>query len=70
MIANRAFEPAGFRLALGLEDVDLAIDASRDGAVLMPIAGVMCDQFLSAFVEGWKTRTGAPSARSRRAMPG
>ena len=52
MIADRAFEPAGFRLALGLKDVDLALDASRDAAVPMPMAVVMRDQFLSAIADG------------------
>jgi len=52
MIADRAFEPAGFRLALGLKDVGLALDASRDAAVPMPMAGVMRDQFLSAVAHG------------------
>jgi len=52
MIADRAFEPAGFRLALGLKDVDLALDASRDAAVPMPMAGVMRDQFLGAIAVG------------------
>jgi len=56
--------------AAPLEDVDLALDAGRDATVAMPIAGVMRDQFLSAIADGWKTRTGPPSARSRRAMPG
>jgi 3-hydroxyisobutyrate dehydrogenase-like beta-hydroxyacid dehydrogenase len=37
---------------LGLKDVDLAVDASRDAAVPMPIAGVMRDQFLSAIADG------------------
>jgi 3-hydroxyisobutyrate dehydrogenase-like beta-hydroxyacid dehydrogenase len=52
MIADRTFEPAGFRLALGLKDVGLALDASRDAAVPMPMAGVMRDQFLSAVAHG------------------
>ena len=52
MIVDRAFEPAGFGLPLGLKDVDLALDASRDAAVPMPIAGVMRDQFLSAMADG------------------
>ena len=52
MIADRAFEPAGFRLALGLKDVVLALDASRETAVPMPMAGVMRDQFLSAVAHG------------------
>jgi 3-hydroxyisobutyrate dehydrogenase-like beta-hydroxyacid dehydrogenase len=52
MIADRAFEPAGFRVALGLKDVSLALDASHDAAVPMPIAGVLRDQFLSAIAHG------------------
>jgi 3-hydroxyisobutyrate dehydrogenase-like beta-hydroxyacid dehydrogenase len=56
MIADRAFEPAGFRVELGLKDVDLALDASRDATVPMPIAGVMRDQFLSAIADGLKDK--------------
>ena len=52
MIADRTFEPAGFRVALGLKDVELALDASHDAAVPMPMAGVLRDQFLSAIAHG------------------
>jgi 3-hydroxyisobutyrate dehydrogenase-like beta-hydroxyacid dehydrogenase len=52
MIADRAFEPAGFRLALGLKDVGLTLDASRDLTVPMPMAGVLRDQFLSGIAGG------------------
>jgi 3-hydroxyisobutyrate dehydrogenase-like beta-hydroxyacid dehydrogenase len=52
MIADRAFEPAAFRLALGLKDVEFALEASRDSAVPMPIAGMTRDQFLSAIADG------------------
>ncbi len=52
MIADRTFEPPGFRVALGLKDVELALDASRDAAVPMPMAGLLRDQFLSAIAHG------------------
>jgi hypothetical protein len=45
--------PAG-RLSSGarLEDVELALDASRDVAVPMPTAGAIRDQFLSPIADG------------------
>ena len=53
-IAERAFTPAGFRLTLGLKDVDLVINAAERVAVPMPIASVLHDRFLSAVARGLK----------------
>jgi 3-hydroxyisobutyrate dehydrogenase-like beta-hydroxyacid dehydrogenase len=52
MVANRQFEPAGFRLALGLKDVGLALEASQDVAAPLPLASVIRDHFLSAVAHG------------------
>ncbi|MDH6136779.1 3-hydroxyisobutyrate dehydrogenase-like beta-hydroxyacid dehydrogenase [Kitasatospora sp. MAA4] len=41
MIAERRYEPAGFRLALGLKDVGLALDAGAEAGVPLPFADVL-----------------------------
>ena len=52
IIADRRFEPAGFRLALGLKDVGLALQAGQDSAVPMPLASLLRDHFLNAIAHG------------------
>jgi|SRR5579872_3175288 len=51
-IAAEQFEPAGFRLALGLKDVRLALAAAEDAAVPMPFASVLRDRALSGVARG------------------
>ena len=48
IIADKKFEPAGFRLKLGLKDVNLALEAAGDSAVPMPFASVLRDRYLTA----------------------
>jgi 3-hydroxyisobutyrate dehydrogenase-like beta-hydroxyacid dehydrogenase len=52
IIADRRFEPAGFRLALGLKDVGLALDAAQESAVPMPLASLLRDSYLNAIAHG------------------
>jgi 3-hydroxyisobutyrate dehydrogenase-like beta-hydroxyacid dehydrogenase len=52
IIASRQFDPAGFRLALGLKDIGLALGAAEDAAVPMPLASLIRDQYLSAIAHG------------------
>ena len=52
IIADRRFEPAGFRLALGLKDVGLALDAALESAVPMPLASLLRDSYLNAIAHG------------------
>jgi 3-hydroxyisobutyrate dehydrogenase-like beta-hydroxyacid dehydrogenase len=52
IVANQQFEPAGFRLVLGLKDVDLALAAGHDSAVPLPLASLVRDRFLSAVAHG------------------
>jgi 3-hydroxyisobutyrate dehydrogenase-like beta-hydroxyacid dehydrogenase len=51
-IADEAFEPAGFKLRLGLKDVGLALEAAGASAVPMPLASLLRDQFLTAIAHG------------------
>jgi 3-hydroxyisobutyrate dehydrogenase-like beta-hydroxyacid dehydrogenase len=52
-IADRQFEPAGFRLALGAKDIGLVLDAAARRAVEMPVAKLLHDRFLEAMAEGF-----------------
>ncbi|MDR7273694.1 NAD(P)-dependent oxidoreductase [Catenuloplanes atrovinosus] len=52
MVRDRRYEPANFRLPLGLKDVTLGLTAGFDARVPMPFAGVLRDQFLDAIAHG------------------
>ena len=52
IIAQQKWEPAGFRLRLGLKDVRLALAAADAEAVPMPVASFIHDSFLSAVARG------------------
>jgi 3-hydroxyisobutyrate dehydrogenase-like beta-hydroxyacid dehydrogenase len=52
LIAEQKYEAAGFRLALGLKDVRLALAAAESAQVPMPIASLVRDKFLSALARG------------------
>jgi 3-hydroxyisobutyrate dehydrogenase-like beta-hydroxyacid dehydrogenase len=47
-IAQGAFEPAGFKLRLGLKDARLALAAAESALVPMPLGGLVHDNLLSA----------------------
>ena len=52
LIAERKFEPAAFKLALGAKDVRLALAAAEAAHVPMPVASVLRDGFLDAIAHG------------------
>ncbi|MGW4692972.1 NAD(P)-dependent oxidoreductase [Kitasatospora cineracea] len=52
MITRQTFEPAGFRLALGLKDVNLALEAGADTQVPLPLASLLRDSLLQAIAHG------------------
>ncbi len=52
LIADRQFEPAAFKLPLGLKDVRLAMEAGEAVGAPMPFASVMRDNFLDAISHG------------------
>jgi len=52
IIAEQRFEPAGFKLRLGLKDVGLALEAAYDTAVPMPLASLVRDHYLNAVAHG------------------
>jgi len=52
IIAGRKYQPPGFRLALGLKDVRLALAAGEAARVPLPFASVLRDAFLEAVAHG------------------
>ncbi len=53
-IAKDQFEPAGFKVPLGLKDLRLALAAADGLAVPMPMASLIRDQLLSAVARGYQ----------------
>ena len=52
LIADDRFEPAGFRLPLGLKDLRLALAAADEQLVTMPVAGVVREHMVAAMAQG------------------
>ena len=52
MIAQRRFEPASFKLTLGLKDVRLALAAGDSKSVGLPFGSILRDHFLDALAHG------------------
>jgi len=53
-IASRAYEPAGFRVELGLKDANLIIDAANETKTPMPLAHLAQERMLAAVANGHK----------------
>jgi 3-hydroxyisobutyrate dehydrogenase-like beta-hydroxyacid dehydrogenase len=51
--AEGRFEPAGFKLRLGLKDVKLALAAAEEVTTPMPLGSLLRDQFLSGVARGY-----------------
>ncbi|MFT4047194.1 MAG: NAD(P)-dependent oxidoreductase [Solimonas sp.] len=68
-IAEQRYEPAGFKLRLGLKDVRLALAAGDDANVPLPFASVLRDALLDAMAHGDGDRDWAALAKvaARRA---
>jgi 3-hydroxyisobutyrate dehydrogenase-like beta-hydroxyacid dehydrogenase len=56
MIARQEFEPAGFKLPLGLKDVRLVMAAADSLNVPMPVASLVRDHFISALAHGHENK--------------
>lgn len=52
LIADGAFEPAGFAAPLGLKDIRLTLAAAEDLRVPMPLASLLRDRFLTLLAQG------------------
>jgi 3-hydroxyisobutyrate dehydrogenase-like beta-hydroxyacid dehydrogenase len=73
LIAERRYEPAGFRLVLGLKDVGLVHEAAGAVRTPMPFASVLRDHLLEAVARGEGERDWAALAevvRRHAGLPG
>jgi 3-hydroxyisobutyrate dehydrogenase-like beta-hydroxyacid dehydrogenase len=52
LINSQKFEPAGFKLPLGLKDNRLLLAAAEENSVPMPMASLIRDRFLAALGQG------------------
>ena len=52
VIAHRKFTPAGFRLPLGMKDIDLVLKTATEVNAPMPTASLLRDRFISAIAKG------------------
>ncbi|WGJ14771.1 NAD(P)-dependent oxidoreductase [Methylocapsa sp. D3K7] len=52
IIASETYDPAGFKMALGLKDIKLALAAAETLNVPLPIASLVRDHFLSGLAQG------------------
>lgn len=52
LIVQERYEPAGFKLRLGLKDVRLVLGAAESMAVPLPLASLIRDRFLTAIAHG------------------
>ena len=52
IIAEQKFEPAGFRLALGLKDINLVLQTAAESTTPLPLASLLHDRWLSAIAKG------------------
>jgi 3-hydroxyisobutyrate dehydrogenase-like beta-hydroxyacid dehydrogenase len=63
MIASDKFEPAGFKLPLGLKDNRLLLSAAEEAQVPMPMASLVHDRFVAALAQGLEESDWAAIAR-------
>jgi 3-hydroxyisobutyrate dehydrogenase-like beta-hydroxyacid dehydrogenase len=66
MIVERRYEPAAFRLALGLKDLRLVLEAAEAARTPMPFASILRDHFLEAVAWGDGDRDWAALAEVTR----
>ena len=52
IVAQHAYEPAAFRLPLGLKDINLTLKTASDVNVSMPMADLIRNRFISAMAKG------------------
>lgn len=52
MIVEQRFEPANFKLPLGLKDIRLTLEAGEAAGAPMPFASVLRDNFIDAIAHG------------------
>ena len=70
LIVDRRYEPAAFRLALGLKDLRLVLEAGEAARTPMPFASVLRDHLLEAVAQGDGERDWAALAEVGRRHSG
>ncbi len=70
MVVERRYEPAAFRLALGLKDVRLLLEAGEAARTPMPLASLLRDNLLEAVAQGDGDRDWAALAEIARRHAG
>ena len=72
LIANEQYEPAGFKMTLGLKDLRLALAAADALAAPMPAASLVHDHFLAGVAQGegdfGLVGSGAAQRQKRRSL--
>ena len=63
MIAKDSYEPAGFKLPLGLKDVGLALEAGERKGVPLPLGSLVRDRILTGLSRGYEEFDWAGIAR-------
>ena len=51
-ISAEVFEPAGFRLALGLKDISLVLQTAGESSMAMPLASLLRDRWITGVAKG------------------
>ena len=51
-VAKQQYEPAGFRMVLGLKDIGLVLEAANEVGVPVPIASLLRDRLLASIARG------------------
>lgn len=74
IVAERRFDPPGFRLALGLKDMRLVLAAADQSGTPMPTASLIRDQLLTAMARGkadldWSSFAEVASENAGLAIP-
>jgi 3-hydroxyisobutyrate dehydrogenase-like beta-hydroxyacid dehydrogenase len=52
MIAQEEYEPAGFKLSLGLKDVTLVLQTASDSYMPMPFASILHERLMASVAQG------------------
>jgi 3-hydroxyisobutyrate dehydrogenase-like beta-hydroxyacid dehydrogenase len=52
MVAKQTYEPAGFKLSLGLKDVTLVSQTAQASQMPMPLASLLRDRLLASVAQG------------------
>jgi len=63
IIADEAYDKAGFKLSLGYKDAGLTLAAAKEFETPLPLASLVHDHFLQAMAVGWAEKDWASLAK-------